>query len=318
MAKKSAAALSKSLDGVFAQQAAASSSNMSDTTKRAASTSPVKEKMEALKKMRSEMQSPGAGDPILDAIKELSKKFDKVALKSDLDELKEFMQHDTKTIVEEAVDPIKTELNEVKQEMNAFKVRLQRVESTPPAPVPPSAAVADKTLNELRSAVHALDPAHRRAAFVGWPESMPAPERINQMETFMKTKFPNYHVVEYLNHYTGPYKDRKLGKVSFVEFGNKSTAKNFTNAVDETGAELKVKGQSIKVKSARTKFNSSRNYSMRVAQERIKAHAATGTKTVEFKWEARTVTVDNEVAFSQSKAEIGGTFVAPYSDLSLE
>jgi hypothetical protein len=104
----------------------------------------------------------------------------------------------------------------------------------------------------------------------------------------------------------------------FVDLGSKGIAKNFIKEVADSNSDLSINGHSIGIKSARTKFNSSRNYSMRSALDLIKSHPTTGTKVVEFKWDERTVTVDNIAVFSQAKGDIGGKFLPPYSDLSLE
>jgi hypothetical protein len=223
--KKSAAADTRSNSLLTAFNRASNDSTMPDAAssgaqKRDASASPYKEKMDELKKLRASTVEGSAGssdapNPILDAIEAVSKKLDKMALKTDLDELESKITSNVKLTVAEAVEPLQTEIDAVKTEMTALKARLETVEAHPPTSATPCSEMADKTLKELRSAVNSLDPAHRRAAFLGWPEGVSASERITHMKTFMTSKFPNYHVSEYLNHYTGPYNDRKMGTVSF-------------------------------------------------------------------------------------------------------
>jgi hypothetical protein len=282
----------------------------SGSQRRDASASPLKEKLDALKKLRASSNStedaapqPGAPNPILDAIEAVSKKLDKMALKSDLEDFKIQIGQDTKVIVSEAVDPIKEEIHDLKS-------RVTVLEGAPPG-LPSSSkhfAVMEKALSDL-------DPSHRRLSFIGLPESLSAEARIEKIESFLKDRFPTIRYAEVENKYSGPYHDRKLGKVAFVEFSTPNAAKRSLDKLVD--ANFQVNGTSISIKKARTKIQDKRNYSMRTACDMVKASPLTQEKSVTISWDDRQVLVDRVVAFKQGKDESGGTFMAPYADLNL-
>ena len=105
-----------------------------ESSKRAASASPVKEKLAELKRFRTgqvhqvgdgsaagSMASDAPANPMRDLLQELSNKMDKMtvtmATKSDLEDMKTTMTAHTKVIVSEAVDPVKAELHDLKEEL---------------------------------------------------------------------------------------------------------------------------------------------------------------------------------------------------------
>ena len=96
-----------------------------EATKRPPAGSPVKEKMNELKKLRcaiDEQRQSSAGSSasadhtssVLEAIELLSAKMDRMALKPDLQELQTTIETSTKVAVAEAVDPLKLEFHELK------------------------------------------------------------------------------------------------------------------------------------------------------------------------------------------------------------
>ena len=75
--------------------------------------------------------------------------------------------------------------------------------------------------------VNKLDPVLRRAVFLGWSQSMSTEKRVEHMDKFMKEKCSTYRVVDFGHEYTGPYNNRKLSSVSWVEFSNNDVTKAF-------------------------------------------------------------------------------------------
>ena len=126
--------------------------------------------------------------------------------------------------------------------------------------------------------------------------------------------FSEFRPVTYTNHYRGPYNDRKLGSVSFVEFGDKDTAKQFVKAFQDSGIQLQSGGKDLGVKAARTQKNSRRNWALRKALDTLKATPQGREATLD--WKARAVTVKGEPAFQQGKDNLG-TFCGNYTHLSL-
>ena len=159
-----------------------------------------------------------------------------------------------------------------------------------------------------------LDPASKRAAFVGWPETVSAKARLEQLEALVKNHFAEFKPVTYVNLWKGPYNDRKLGPVSFVEFGDKDTVKDFVKAVADSGLEVESAGKKLSVKPARTQKNSARNWALRKAEEVLKA--TSGTEGVKVDWKERAVQANGEEAFKQGRDDLG-TFTSNFSHLAL-
>ena len=76
------------------------------------------------------------------------------------------------------------------------------------------------------------------------------------------------------------------------------------------------------IKNARTDFQKARNWALKKACEVIKSSPESKNKKVEIVWKVtdtklRQITVNDKVAFVQSKEEATGTFVAPFTGLCL-
>ena len=67
-------------------------------------------------------------DPYLEAIRQLSSKMDGLASKADVEGVKSAMLAQTKTLISEAVDPLKSEIADIKQDVGSMEVRLAKVE----------------------------------------------------------------------------------------------------------------------------------------------------------------------------------------------
>ena len=73
---------------------------------------------------------------------------------------------------------------------------------------------------------------------------------------------------------------------------------------------------------ARSKLNGRRNFSIRKAEELLKAHSAAQGKEVKIVWKTdelgqRQVTVGGDIAFAQGKHDVRGSFSAPVGDIQL-
>jgi hypothetical protein len=301
--------------------ASSADASMSDSSKRPASSSPVKEKLEELKKLRSQKPSEdqSSSSVILDAIDAVSKKLDKMALKSDLVDLETKMTQHTTTIVTQVIDPIKASVLELQE-------RVKSLEALPPPPPPPliPPPTQSKEISALRGAINKLDPALRRVVFLGWPTDLDADKRIQEMEKFVRERLPRCHPIDYGNDYTGPYSDRKLSKAAWIELSNADAAKALVKLLGEGGPAFQVDGVNLKAKAARTQTQKKRNYSMRKAEELIKSSELSANKQVKIEWKAeesgstdRRVLVDNVAAFTQGSNDLYGSFADPYKDLSI-
>ena len=288
----------------------------SDTPKRDASSSPVKEKLKKIQRMMQEGPSEFSGsaasdaaapkpiDPVLDALGAISEKLDRMALKTDLEALTVDLKQHTKVTVAEAVDPIKSEIHDLQNRISVLELR-------PASAATPSA----KPSQEVIKLMNASDPSRKRLVFIGWPDSVDADTRIEKIEGFLAMHLKGMRVHETDNFFKGPYSDRKVTKVAYSEFGSKDAAKRALSKLESV--PFKVDGTEIKIKAARTKLNSKRNLSIRTAHDLIKESELSNGKTVKVEWVERHVTVDGIVAFAQNKEETDGTFLAPYTELAL-
>ena len=102
--------------------------------------------------------------------------------------------------------------------------------------------------------VNKLDPALRRAIFIGWPVNLSAEKRLELMGIFMDTKYKKVRSVDSGNNFTSPYNDRKLSKTSWVEFSNADTTKTFLKTVATDSAEISIDGSNVKIVVARTQI----------------------------------------------------------------
>ena len=250
---------------------------------------------------------------IADVMNVLLEQGRKMPTKQDLKELQAEVLRDTKIEIAKAVDPLKREVYDLKDRV----VQLESSSSKPST----SGGIADKQLAELHKLVQECDPAMKRVAFTGWPESMLPDARLQKISEFVATHCSGTRIVDTGSFYSGPYKDRKITKAAFVEFVSSDAAKAVMDKLKNI--LLKTAGDTtIPTKPARTKINGKRNFSLRRAEELIKADPQASGKEVKINWNdsesgVRTVSVDNSTAFTQSKSDLVGKFSAPFESLAL-
>ena len=112
-----------------------------------------------------------------------------------------------------------------------------------------------------------------------------------------------------------------MSKSGYVEFCSSEIAKAFLKAaMSASSSEMALSDGSHKVtvQFALTKLNGQRNFAFRTALDRIKQHSAAQGKPLIDDWKKRCISVDNNIAFQQSKEGTGGTFFEPFSTLSVE
>ena len=156
--------------------------------------------------------------------------------------------------------------------------------------------------------------------FIGWAENVNAELRIDTITKFMKDKYPSFRYLDVGCFYTGPYNNRKLSNVAWVEFVSVDTAQNFSKKVSETSNQFEHGGKQILVKVARTELQKTRNFALKDALKLIKAIPESSGKNVEIIWKvpdskSRHVEVDEEVAFVQTKDDAKGFVSTPFTGL---
>ena len=242
---------------------------------------------------------------------------DGMALKSDLQELKSSFSQEMKVTVAQAVDPLKAELHDLKAELKDTTKRIQAIESKQSAAATSNAV--GKDMADMQKLLHNLDPSNKQVAFTGWPASMSAVDRVKKIDEFI-AQFPGHRCSAIGHFFSGPYSDRKLSGASYAEFGSPEDAREALKVMKDK--VMKANGATIQLKPARSKLNGKRNFSIRKAEELVKAHHQAADQEVKIEWKTasagiRHVTLNSEIAFIQDKPDVGGTFSAPFDDLSL-
>ena len=177
-------------------------------------------------------------------------------------------------------------------------------------------------VQELQQELNKLDPALRRAVFLGWPEGTSTEKRAELMDKLMKEKFPTFRVVDFGHEYIGPYNNKKLSSVSWAEFSDNDAAKSFVKKTETDHVELQVEGVSMKIKLRRTKLQKKRNYCLHKAAELLKKSGSSGDDVkIEWKIEAsktRKVLFNGKTGFEQLQHDSMGTFTAPFTNLVID
>ena len=131
----------------------------------------------------------------------------------------------------------------------------------------------------------------------------------------MSKHAPTLKTIDVDNIYQGPYGQRTLTNVAFAEFNSPDAARRALTQLKDANKQLG--DTTLSIKPARTKYNSKRNYSLKKAEELIKASPHSKDKSVNISWDTRAVMVDKIDAFTQGKQDTGGTFLPPFELLAL-
>ena len=131
-------------------------------------TSPVKKKLAKMRKlMEEEAAGTGSGSSgsshvatsqILEAISAVPHKLDKKVDKTDMDALTENLKQHCKVTVAEAVDPLKSELHDLKDCVHNLKGRVLAIESGPSCTATPGVS---EDVAQLQKLVQDLDPSKK-------------------------------------------------------------------------------------------------------------------------------------------------------------
>ena len=282
-------------------------SESQDSGKRGASSSPVKEKLAELKKLRT---SQDTANPVLDAINALSDKMDKMAMKSDLEEMRTHLTAETKIIVAEAVDPLKSEMHDVRhrvdglsEEIETVKSRLQAVEA---APVRHEQEQSEE-IKALRKAMTNLqrDVKGGQVLFLGFPLKMPDDERLALIDSFVQAHAPDLSqkIIKKGSFHKGA--GNEATSASYIEFLDSGSAKSFLNKAK--GKSITAQGSTVNIKGPRGPFQIARNDSLRAALKTAQEVFPQASTSID--WMERVVKKDDETVYKQPKNEIVGQWV---------
>ena len=138
----------------------------------------------------------------------------------------------------------------------------------------------------------------------------------------MKEHFSNFRVVDAGCFSMGPYPNRKLSNIAWVEFVSADVAQEFYKKVTGSDFPCEVQGTKILIKGARAETQRDRNTTLKKAAELIKKSPESKDKNVEIVWKvtenkSRQVKVNDTVAFIQLKDDRKVSFGVPYDGLML-
>ena len=231
----------------------------------------------------------------------LIRRFDKLATKEDLAFFKAEVKEEVRKEVRQQVQQAKTDLKEeVKKEV------LDVLGGSGPR-------AAGGEGGNRQGGVDPDDPALRQVAFLGFPQSTTAAERLKEMEEFV-ARFAAGGV-PVANKYQGPRNNRTLKKQGYAQFVDTDARDEFLKKAAST--TFQCKGATVTLKKGLPHFLRHRDWALGRAQDVLQA----GTKDskVESKRDKKegTVTVGGVVAFQQLEKDTEGNFVADFSHLSL-
>ena len=181
----------------------------------------------------------------------LSTKLDSMASKDDRQTLKKDMIQETKVLVSEAVDPLKSDVCDVKK-------RLVKLET---APAPSSSTSSSSAIRpDVKMLLDSLDPAHKQITFHGFSVEMDQKARAQNMQKFLEG-YPNIPVVRnFVAHLKGPRNSKQITKMSYAEFSSVDDAREALKVLKT--ASFQISTNKITIKGSLTKINSARNWAL--------------------------------------------------------
>ena len=148
--------------------------------------------------------------------------------------MKEEVLKNTKAYVFESVQPVKEVIQNLTADQKVLGNLLTDLENRPLSGSSSDNPQTNKVVKDLQNASKKLDPALRRAAFIGWPESTTAEKREELMRKFGKDNFPGFSPTDVGHDFTGPYgQNRKMTTSSWIEFSNIDSAKTFIKKAED-------------------------------------------------------------------------------------
>jgi hypothetical protein len=103
----------------------------------------------------------------------------KMVSKEDLKSLQSSLLKETKGLVADAVQPLKTDIIELRARMDAQEKRPAQTQLASSSTMSPA----------VKQLIDGLDPAHRRISLSGFPEKVPASERFEHIDKLFNFKW---------------------------------------------------------------------------------------------------------------------------------
>ena len=140
--------------------------------------------------------------------------------------------------------------------------------------------------------------------FKGIPEDLGAAQRLQDIESFMKSKFPNVRIRDIGIFYEGAFpNNRSLTRAAYVELSTANVRRQVLEAIgggNDKPVKLKcfVGGTEVSIKKAATEQAMQRNAALRRASDVLKADSRAHGKVVKIEWiKELGITVENIYVF---------------------
>ena len=207
-----------------------------------------------------------------------------------------------RTYVQAELAPVHAGFKELGTNMGKFSDRLDRIES------------GASSIGNESAGFDPRDPAFRRVAFIGFPKSLPEPQRIEAIVGFMQKHFADIRFSAYMF----PDKDGMPTVNGYIEVNDKKVARRITNKVKAEGYTVDGLPE-VSVKPALTDIDRHRNWALREAERLVRASPNYMSGVIKVaKGDGRGIYVDGVPAFTQKgRFTKGGTFHGVFSDISL-
>ena len=194
-----------------------------------------------------------------------------------------------------------------------LEARLCALENTPPGTASPE-------LKMLRKQVSKLDPANKSLRFRGFVVET-VQERVEAIEKILRDFDGKTYSFEHL--YKGPYESRVMTDMCVVEFASNQIREQILKHLSGKPFQDQKNGK-LTIDRAKTAGQLVRNSYLRKVSDVLKKEPTCKDKPIEIVWQqddrkdkSRTVTVNGQIAFRQNLDDVQGTFLAPFSNLTV-
>ena len=166
------------------------------------------------------------------------------------------------------------------------------------------------------------DLSFQQLAVVQFPENAALEDRLEAMQTFMRTQFPKVHVKGVSVIHRGDWKERgknrSMTRVGLIDVGNADVREYIVKIIEAKDLKIPCAGKSLKIVRAMTDNAKDRNTALTGAADLLKKQPGLSAKDVSIEWTgSRSVKVKGAIAYEQPVGRDLGSFCGAYAHLKL-
>ena len=231
----------------------------------------------------------------------------------------------------DSLQPRNTNLTELTGRPTTFTTRVETLEQRPASSSANTATdnALAKTVQRQQALLEKLDPANKAVVFVGFPRTVTAKQRTSYLQDDLRSQDLVLTYANIDSIYQGPWNERTLTKVAFVEFHSNTQREDFLKPRKDEKITLTLPENStatLRLDRKKTNRQRQRNYSLRHAKELLEKHFENKGATAKLNWQLtdstskksnrnRMVTVNDTPAFTQTPPDLTGT-LSPHALLT--